>query len=66
MGGRTLRTQVALYLDADRVELLDRLAIKTNLTKQDLLRQALDALLITHKLLKPPKSASVARNAEAF
>jgi hypothetical protein len=53
--GRTHRTQVALYLDADRVELLHRMAEKTGLTMQDLLRQALDALLIEHKLLKPPK-----------
>jgi Antitoxin-like ribbon-helix-helix len=53
--GRTLRTQVALYLDADRVELLRRMAEKTGLTQQDLLRQALDALLIRHKLLTPPK-----------
>jgi hypothetical protein len=46
---------VALYLDADRVELLNRLKAKTGLTGQDLLRQALDALLIEHKLLKVPK-----------
>lgn len=43
-----------LYLDADRVELLNKMAEKTGLTKQDLLRQALDSLLMRHKLLKPP------------
>jgi predicted transcriptional regulator len=50
--GRTLRTQVALYLDDDRVELLSRLAKKTGQTKQALLRAALDAVLIKHGLLK--------------
>jgi hypothetical protein len=55
MGGRTLRKQVPLYLDADRVELLSQMARKTGLTKQDLLRHALDALLVQHKLLKVPK-----------
>jgi len=38
-------------------EVIAYLAKKTELTKQDLLRRALDALLITHKLLKPAKSA---------
>jgi len=55
MGGRTKRTQVPLYLEPDRVELLNQMAAKTGLTKQDLLRQALDALLVQHKLLKVPK-----------
>lgn len=55
MGGRTKRTQVALYLDDDRVRLLDDMAKKTGRTKQDLLREALDRLLTEHKLLKPPK-----------
>jgi len=53
--GRTLRTQVALYLDADRVELLNQLKAKTGLDGQVLLRKALDSLLIRHKLLKPQK-----------
>lgn len=53
--GKTLRTQVALYLDADRVELLKRLKAKTGRTGQDLLREALDTLLVEHKLLKVSK-----------
>lgn len=44
-----------LYLDADRVELLNQMATKTGKTKQHLLRQALDALLVQHRLLKVPK-----------
>jgi hypothetical protein len=53
--GRTHRTQVALYLDADRIELLNQLKVKTGLDGQALLRRALDSLLIRHKLLKAPK-----------
>jgi hypothetical protein len=53
--GRTHRTQVALYLDADRIELLNQLKEKTGLDGQTLLRRALDSLLIRHKLLKAPK-----------
>lgn len=53
--GRTHRKQVALYLDDDRVELLQRLALKTGLTQQDVLRRALDSALVRHKLLKPEK-----------
>jgi predicted DNA-binding protein len=53
--GRTIRTQVALYLDADRVELLQRLAAQTGRTQQDVLREALDALLAKRKLLTPAK-----------
>ena len=53
--GRTLRPQVALYLDPDRVELLRRLAEKMGKTQQALLRDAVDSLLVEHKLLKVPK-----------
>ncbi|MGO8854403.1 MAG: hypothetical protein ACLQO1_01645 [Steroidobacteraceae bacterium] len=53
--GRTHRTQVALYLDPEKVELLNQLKAKTGLDGQTLLRRALDSLLVRHKLLKPPK-----------
>jgi len=43
--GRTLRTQVALYLDADKVEALKRLADKTGRTQQELLREGVDLVL---------------------
>jgi len=39
-------------LDEDRVELLSKLAKKTGQTQQAMLRAALDAVLIEHKLLK--------------
>jgi predicted transcriptional regulator len=47
--GRTLRTQVALYLDDLQVELLDMLAQKQHRTKQDLLREAVNTLLMEYR-----------------
>ena len=52
--GRTLRTQVALYLDDIHIELLDKLAKKFGRTKQDLLREAVNTLLLEYRMLKPP------------
>lgn len=49
--GRTLRTQVALYLDDMQIQLLDKLARKTGRTKQDLLREAVSTLLFEYKIL---------------
>lgn len=53
--GRTLRTQVALYLDDIHIELLDKLAQKFGRTKQDLLREAVNTLLIEYRMLRPPE-----------
>jgi predicted DNA-binding protein len=47
--GRTLRKQVALYLDDIYIELLDKLATKTGRTKQDLLREAVSTLLVEYR-----------------
>ncbi|MBS0417452.1 MAG: ribbon-helix-helix protein, CopG family [Proteobacteria bacterium] len=52
--GRTLRTQVALYLDDIHIELLDRLARKSGRTKQDLLREAVNTLLLEYQMIKRP------------
>jgi predicted DNA-binding protein len=52
--GRTLRTQVALYLDDVHIELLDKLAQKSGRTKQDLLREAVNTLLFEHQMFKVP------------
>ena len=46
--GRTRRTQVALYLDDDKVAALKRLAKQTGLTQQELLRQGVDHLLLQY------------------
>ena len=52
--GRTLRTQVALYLDDIQIQLLDKLAKKHGRTKQDLLREAVNTLLKEYQMFKPP------------
>ena len=53
--GRTLRRQVALYLDDEQVELIDKLAQKTGRTKQDLLREAVNTLLVEYQAHKLPR-----------
>lgn len=61
--GRTLRTQVALYLDDIHIELLDKLAKKTARTKQDLLREAINTLLIEYCMFDLAKEkAKIKRN----
>ena len=56
--GRTLRKQVALYLDDVHVELLDKLARNTGRTKQDLLREAVNTLLVEYRRFIPSKRQS--------
>lgn len=55
--GRTVRTQVPLYLDDCKVEALAELARRTGRTQQSLLREALDALLERYAAPKrrPPR-----------
>jgi hypothetical protein len=60
MGGKTRRTQVALYLDDETIELLNELKAKTGLDGQALIRRAINALLVRHKLLEPIKRRKAA------
>lgn len=53
--GRTLRTQVALYLDEVQIDLLDKLARQSGRTKQDLLREAINTLLLEYRMFKRPE-----------
>ena len=55
--GKTLRTQVALYLDDWQVDLLAKLAAKSGRTKQDLLREAVNTLFAEYQMFKLPKRA---------
>jgi len=48
--GRTIRKQVALYLDDIYIEMLDKLAKKHSRTKQDLLREAVNTLLVEYRM----------------
>jgi predicted DNA-binding protein len=51
--GRTTKHQQALYLEHERAEQLARLAEQTRIPKAALLREAVDDLLVKHKVLKP-------------
>ena len=56
--GRTLRKQVALYLDDAHIEMLDKLARKTGRTKQELLREAVNTLLVEYRVFDQLKRKS--------
>lgn len=53
--GKSIKHQQPLYLEHDKAALLDELWHKTRVPKQVLLREAVDDLLIKHKMMKPPK-----------
>jgi len=54
--GKTTRHQQALYLDHDKADLLSRLSGQTRIPKAVLLREAVDDLLVKHKMLKSERS----------
>lgn len=56
--GRTVRKQVALYLDDIYIEMLDKLARKTRRTKQELLREAVTTLLVEYRVFDLSKRKS--------
>jgi len=56
--GRTVRKQVALYLDDVHIVMLDKLAKKTGRTKQDLLREAINTLLVEYRVFDQLKRKS--------
>jgi predicted DNA-binding protein len=56
--GRTLRKQVALYLDDIHIDMLDKLARKTGRTKQELLREAVNTLLAEYRAFDQLKRKS--------
>jgi predicted transcriptional regulator len=53
--GKTTKHQEPLLLDQEKAALLKELAAKTRITKQTLLREAVDDLLVKHEMLKVPK-----------
>jgi len=55
--GRTTRKVEVAYLDADKLELLKQLAGQTRIPRTVLVREAIDDLLVKHRLMKPPKAA---------
>ena len=54
MAARKLHTQ-PLYLEPEKAELLASLSAETRIPKAALLREAVDDLLVKHKVLKPPR-----------
>jgi hypothetical protein len=56
--GRTKRKVEVAYLDADKLELLKQLAARTRIARSVLVREAIDDLLIKHRLMKAPKAAA--------
>jgi len=54
MTPRKLQAQ-SIYLEPDRAKLLDELAAQTRIPKAVLLREAVDDLLLKHKVLKPKR-----------
>lgn len=53
--GRTTQARDTLYLDPEKFELLRQLAEDTRIPRAELLREAVDDLLVKYKRLKPPK-----------
>ncbi len=53
--GKTKRHQQIIYLDHEKAALLDKLWEETRVPKQVYLREAVDLLLETYKLLKPKR-----------
>jgi hypothetical protein len=53
---KTKRAIETLYLDQDKLDLLNQLAEKTRIPSAALLREALDDLLIKYKQLRVQKS----------
>lgn len=47
----------SLYLEPEKLELLDRLSADSRIPKAVLLREAVDDLLVKHKAMKAPKRA---------
>ena len=54
---RTKRAIETLYLDSQKLDLLRQLAKQTRIPRAVLLREAVDDLLLKHKLLKPGRRA---------
>ena len=54
---KTTRAIESLYLDPEKLELLKRLAAETRIPRSVLLREAVDDLLVKHKMLRAPRKS---------
>jgi hypothetical protein len=53
--GKTKLTGKLMHLEPEKAAMLEELARETGIKQSVLMREAIDALLIKHKLLKAPK-----------
>jgi hypothetical protein len=53
--GKTTRSVEVAYLDREKLELLKKLAARTRIARAVLVREAIDDLLVKHRLLKQPR-----------
>lgn len=53
--GKTTQARDTVYLEQEKLDLLKRLAESTRIPRAELLREAVDDLLIKYKALKPAK-----------
>jgi predicted transcriptional regulator len=53
--GKTTQARDTVYLDPEKFDLLKDLAERTRIPRAELLREAVDDLLVKHKVIKPPK-----------
>lgn len=51
--GKTTRARDTIYLDQEKFALLQELARQTRIPRAELLREAVDDLLVKYKALKP-------------
>jgi Ribbon-helix-helix domain len=53
--GKTRRSVEVAYLDREKLELLKKLAARTRIARAVLVREAIDDLLVKHRLLRQPR-----------
>jgi hypothetical protein len=53
--GKTTQAKDTVYLEQEKLDLLKQLALSTRIPRAELLREAVDDLLVKHKVLKPTK-----------
>jgi hypothetical protein len=52
---KTIQARDTIYLDPAKLDLLKDLAAETRIPRAELLREAVDDLLVKHRKLKAPK-----------
>ncbi len=53
--GKTTQARDTVYLDPEKLDLLKSLADRTRIPRAELLREAVDDLLVKHNVMRAPK-----------